>query len=226
MNAKAQRPPPNESWFWMTLEFNESHAWRSAGINARRLIDFLLREHMRHGGAENGKLKAPYEQLQAYGIGPQYIMATIAEVGMLGLVDAARHGMKVATTYTLTWLPNHDGTPATNRWRTFRNPALRSLPAPKPRNLPNKGKVDLPNKGKADGLNLPNKGKADDPQNLPNKGKDLSRNSYRDRSYNTGVSSREPPQLNGAGLHPAGKPSRLQRKQEELLRRTAARGAA
>jgi hypothetical protein len=44
----------------------QSDAWRSAGINARRFVDFLLLEHMAHGGKENGKLKAPYRQLEQF----------------------------------------------------------------------------------------------------------------------------------------------------------------
>ena len=42
MNGAAQRPPKGEPWCWETRELRASDAWRSAGINARRLIDFLL----------------------------------------------------------------------------------------------------------------------------------------------------------------------------------------
>ena len=42
----------------------QSDAWRAAGINTRRFIDFLLLEHMAHGGKANGKLKAPGRQLE------------------------------------------------------------------------------------------------------------------------------------------------------------------
>jgi hypothetical protein len=150
-------------------------------VNAGRLIDFLLLEHLGHGGAENGKLKAPQDQLQAFGIGARYISEAITQAEGLGLVDCHRHGRRVASTYTLTWLPEHDGTPPSNRWRSFRNPDLQPLPAPKSRNLPLKGKVALPLKGKVDGVNLPLKGKVDGPENLPLKGKVLSRCSYQGR---------------------------------------------
>jgi hypothetical protein len=48
-----------EPFVMLPRELIASDAWRSLGINGRRLIDFLLLEHMGHGGKENGKLKAP-----------------------------------------------------------------------------------------------------------------------------------------------------------------------
>jgi hypothetical protein len=180
MSGKMYGPPAGESWVWLTRELMQSDAWRSQGINCRRFVDFLLREHLAHGGKENGKLLAPDHQLRTLGIGAQYITKAIREAEDLGIVDCERGGMRVATKYTLTWLPLHDGTAASNRWRAYRNQKLVPLPVPKSRNLPNKGKVALPNKRKADGANLPNKGKADTPKILPNEGKVLSRSSYQD----------------------------------------------
>src|SRR5262249_34930956 len=49
-------------------ELLETAAWRSLGINARRLLDFLMVEHMRHGGKRNGYLLAPRRQLAEFGI--------------------------------------------------------------------------------------------------------------------------------------------------------------
>jgi hypothetical protein len=95
----------------------QSDAWRSAGINTRRFIDFLVLEHMAHGGKANGKLKATDRQLQSFGIGAHFVTGAIKEAEKLGLVDCHRGGMRVATTYTVTWLPLHDGTAASNRWR-------------------------------------------------------------------------------------------------------------
>jgi hypothetical protein len=172
LSGKAKRLPPG-SWTAEPLELLESDAWRSAGINTRRFIDFLKREHLRHGGKENGRLKAPWQQLEAYGIGARHIAEAIKEAERLGLVEVHRHGMRTASTYTLTCL--HDGNSAS--WRVFRNPDLAPLPVPKSRNLPHKGKAALPSEGKADGPNLPHKGKADGPKNLPSQGKVLSRRS-------------------------------------------------
>ena len=179
MTSKANRPPA-EAWVWQTRALRASDAWRSQSINARRFVDFLLLEHMAHGGKHNGNLKAPRRQLEAFGVGARHLTDTIRETEELGLVDCHRGGMRVATAYALTWLPLHDGTPASNRWQAFRNPALAPLPGPKSRNLPAKGKSALPAKGKSDSPNLPAKGKSACPQSLLAKGKHLYRKSYQD----------------------------------------------
>jgi len=86
----------------------------------RKVIDFLLLEHMGKGGQHNGKLKATHRQLTSSGIASYHVKAAIDQCERLGLVDARRGGMRVATTYAITWLPLHDGTPASNRWRDFK----------------------------------------------------------------------------------------------------------
>lgn len=78
---------------------------------------------MGHGGKANGKLKATDRQLQSFGIGTHYVTAAIKEAEKLGLVDCHRGGMRFATTYTVTWLPLHDGAAASNRWREY-SPAV------------------------------------------------------------------------------------------------------
>lgn len=178
MSSKAQRPPVGEPWVWLTRELLSSDAWRSAGINARRLVDFLLIEHMGSAGKANGKLKAPHRQLVTFGIGPKYVADAIREAESIGLVECHRGGMRVATTFSLTWLPEHDGTPAADQWRAYRNAGLAPMSRPKSKNLPIKGEAALPIKGEADGANLPIKRGADDPKNLPIKGEALYRSSY------------------------------------------------
>ena len=167
-----------ESFVKLFRDLVRSDAWRSAGINARRFIDFLILEHTSRGGRENGKLKATYGQLEAFGIGARHVNGAICEAEQLGLVDCHRGGLRVATTYTLTWLNLPGDKPASNRWRTFRNPDLAPSPQPKIKNLPHKGKVALPHQGKADGEICLTKGRQIDPkqpENLPHKGKVLSR---------------------------------------------------
>jgi hypothetical protein len=130
MTKNKNRPPAGQSWIWLTLEMMKSDAWRSAGINCRRFIDFLLIEFMGTAGEGNGKLKAPYEQLEQVGISARYIADAIDQAETLGLVRCCRGGMRVATTYTMTWLDT--GTePATNDWRAHRNPKLNPWPTPK-----------------------------------------------------------------------------------------------
>jgi hypothetical protein len=167
-----------EPFVMLRRELLRSDAWRTLSINGRRFLDVLMIEHMTKGGQENGLLKAPYEQLETFGVGARYVADAIRDAEELGLVDCYRGGMRVATVYALTWFPMHDGTGATNRWRLYRNPSLKPL-SEKSKNLPAKGKAALPVKGKADRPNLPAKGKADGPKNLPVKGKVLIRSSTR-----------------------------------------------
>lgn len=119
--GKLMKPPKGEPWCWLTRELLTSAAWRSLRINGRRFIDFLMLEHMAHAGTENGRLKATYAQLNAFGIPKVKINEAIAEVEGVGLVECKRGGQRVATTYTLTWLPIDGLTPATNKWRRFQN---------------------------------------------------------------------------------------------------------
>jgi hypothetical protein len=104
----------------LTRELLASPAWRSMGIHHRRIIDFLLAEHMRQGCRRNGLLKAPWRQLCAFGIGRRFIGEALVALEDAGLVVCERPGQRSATNYRLTWLPTHDRRPATNEWRSVR----------------------------------------------------------------------------------------------------------
>jgi hypothetical protein len=104
----------------LTQELLRSPAWRSMGISSRRIIDFLLAEHLRLKCRRNGQLKAPWHQLRAFGITRRRISAAIVDLEDSGLVMCTKPGGRAASTYRLTWLPTHDGRPATNEWREVR----------------------------------------------------------------------------------------------------------
>lgn len=162
MSGKRRKStPPSEQFVKLPRELIESDAWRSLGVNAWRVVSFLMREHLRNGGKENGRLKAPYRQLHAYGVGLRHMAAAIREAEDLGLIRCERRRMRVATRYTLTWLLLHDGTAPPDDWRSYRNPKLPPLPIPRRKNLPAKGDAALPAKGDADHSDLPAKGDAD-----------------------------------------------------------------
>jgi hypothetical protein len=180
MTDNGNRPPPGAPWIWETGGMLDSDAWRSLSVNGYRLLSFLKREHMAHAGKANGRLKAPRRQLEIYGIGARYISDAIALVERVGFIDSHHAGMRVAVAYALTWLPLHDGTPATNRWRAFHDPSLPPLTFRKSRNLTSLGKSGLTSQGKSDASNLTAKGKSDAPLNLTAKGKSLLRSSYQD----------------------------------------------
>ena len=90
-------------------ELLEGDAWRGLGINARRLLDFLMIEHLRHGGKHNGYLLAPQRQLYEFGIGAHFVTAAIDEVERAGLVTCERGAGKRPSYYGLTWIS--PGTP-------------------------------------------------------------------------------------------------------------------
>lgn len=101
----------------LTRTVLENPKYRSLGINARRLIDFLALEHLRHGGANNGYLLAPRRQLEHAGIGARYVSDAIGEVERAGLVNVKRGIGKRPSTYALTWLPLGTASPKPKRHR-------------------------------------------------------------------------------------------------------------
>lgn len=105
-----------EAFVKMPRDLLESDAWRSLGINARRLVDFLMLEHMRHGGRKNGQLLAPRRQLEQAGIGSHYVSAAIEETVSQGLVLVKRGRGRRANIYALSWLPLFDGATPARPW--------------------------------------------------------------------------------------------------------------
>lgn len=114
----------------------QSDAWRKQSVNCRKLMDFLMCEHMNHGGLENGFLYCTYDQLQAWGIGRRLIHPTITEAEKRGLIEVHRGGRKgFAQThlsrYRITFLKSkaldEQGRAyykaSTNEWKQYREAA-------------------------------------------------------------------------------------------------------
>jgi hypothetical protein len=106
-----------------------SYAWRTSSINVYRLMNFLMAEHLARGGKANGKLKATYDQLVHAGITRRLINETIREAEHRGLIRVTRGGQRIATTFSLSWLPAADGQPPADEWRDYKGDK-----APKPDN--------------------------------------------------------------------------------------------
>ncbi len=175
MKKIATPKAPQVQFVKMPRDLLRSDAWRAMDITQHRFISFLLHEHLRHGGRENGKLKAPYRQLRQYGLQTRWLANAIKGLEAMGLIDCTRGGQRVATTYAINWLEMPDGTMPAAAWRAFSSPNLRPMPTPKAKNLPYTGKPGLPYTGKPDGGELPYTGKPDGPENLPYTGKSPSR---------------------------------------------------
>lgn len=118
---KLNSPPKGEPWTWLPRELLSSEAWRGLSINGRRLMDFLLIEHMNHAGLSNGALCATYDQLAAFGVTRSEIPHAIREGEGLGLIRV-EHGGRFNMTnrpsrFRLTLYADDAGRPATNDWK-------------------------------------------------------------------------------------------------------------
>lgn len=120
---RAAAPSRGEPFVQLTRELLCSPAWRGMSINCRRLIDFLLCDHMNHAGQENGSLKAPYDQLVIFGLTRSEIAAAVREAEYLRLTRV-EHGGRYAgsnkpSMYELTFLGKQrpHPFPATNDWK-------------------------------------------------------------------------------------------------------------
>jgi hypothetical protein len=115
--SKKNGHPKTEPFAMMTLSLIASAAWQSQSIHTRRLIDFLLIEHMRHAGKRNGFLAAPRQQLRLAGSHKDHISQAIKDAEYVGLIDCVRSKGRAPNRYALTWFPLPDGTEPSNRWK-------------------------------------------------------------------------------------------------------------
>jgi hypothetical protein len=104
-------PPSDSRWVWLTADLIASAAWRGQSTHCRKLIDFLILEHLNHGGSENGNLAAPYNQLVSFGLGRRFIAEAIREADARRLIEVQRSGKRNqvldhVSRYRLTWLPS------------------------------------------------------------------------------------------------------------------------
>lgn len=77
--------------------------------NAYQVLMFLCREHLSHGGQENGNLIATYEQLHALGIRRSSIRPAFSALEECGLVQRTDSGaMRELARYEVTFLPTID----------------------------------------------------------------------------------------------------------------------
>ncbi len=119
----------------LTQDLVESPAWWEALQHPyiMSLLNFLIREHLRHGGKENGNLAAPYSQLQSYGDGggrirtPE-ILPTIDRTRRLGLIQVTPGGHRRGPSrYALTWLPTHAGKKPTRDYLAVAPETIRDI---------------------------------------------------------------------------------------------------
>lgn len=122
----------------------QSSAWRALSINARRFLDFLELDHLSHGGAENGHLRATYDQLKTYGLTRSEIFSAIEETIALGFVRRMQvHLPRVPMEYRLTYYgfisQNSMAESPTNEWESLDDRGVARVKSVLRRRLANRG---------------------------------------------------------------------------------------
>ena len=111
----------DQRWAWLTIELMGSAAYRTLSVNAFRAFSRILIEHNAHAALENGKLIITHDQFVAYGLTGELVADAIDELEYKGLIRVQRGRAGVGTPhsniYTLTYVGDHEGAPATNDWR-------------------------------------------------------------------------------------------------------------
>jgi hypothetical protein len=126
----------DEAFVGEPMSLLESPAYRALNFPALKIFGFLKLEHLRHGGAENGRLQAPYRQLERLGISARNVYPALRMLEVLGFIrltsDGARLGGRPnAATYALTWLPTCDGRPPTEDYKRITAAHIKAYKAEK-----------------------------------------------------------------------------------------------
>jgi hypothetical protein len=107
-----------------TIEMLESPAWSVLSQSARRILDRIEIEHMRHGAVENGRLPVTFDDFTNYGVERHAISPAIRELEALGLIEITQRGragnadFRQPNIFRLTYLHKYQsGQPATHEWR-------------------------------------------------------------------------------------------------------------
>jgi len=94
MSAKKRRNSIGQQFIAHRRDMREAPAWRHLPDNARRILDRLELEHMRHGSAENGRLPCTYADFEKAGIRRKSIALAIRQCVGLGFLEVTRQGRR------------------------------------------------------------------------------------------------------------------------------------
>src|SRR3954469_12528814 len=101
MSAKRRRNRIGEQFISHSREMRESPAWRHLPDKARRILERLELEHMRHGGAQNGHLSCTYDDFLKAGVRRQAVPIAIRQCVALGFLQVMRRGGLTYTGYKM-----------------------------------------------------------------------------------------------------------------------------
>ena len=100
----------------------ESHAYRSLSLSARRVMDRIELEHLKHGGKDNGKLPVTHRDFIHYGVRAATVRPAQQELihkGFARITKKGRSGKNgIATEFRLTYI-HADNRPPTNDWKRY-----------------------------------------------------------------------------------------------------------
>ena len=123
-SKRSKGPMTGEIFIAHTLPMRESIAWKHLPNNARRILERLEREHARHGGAENGKLRCTYRDFEEAGVPEKGIALAIRQCAALGFLEVTFRAQpsvsefRRSSEYRLTSVPSRQGKPEmTHDWR-------------------------------------------------------------------------------------------------------------
>jgi hypothetical protein len=106
-------------------ELRESPAWRALPDNARRVLDRLELEHMRHAGSANGRLPCTYSDFVKAGIRRASVSLAIRQCVALGFLEITRRGgrsisdVRPPSLYRLTHVFGQSDPGPTDEWKNI-----------------------------------------------------------------------------------------------------------
>jgi hypothetical protein len=113
-----------EQFIPIRLSMLESPAYRTLSVLARRVLNAIELEHLKHGGKDNNRLIVPYKTLCAYccTANRRTLAQAIRELEALGFIIVIRghagNGVERAPNmFGLTYLPGHNGGPPSDNWK-------------------------------------------------------------------------------------------------------------
>lgn len=119
-------------WVAYRVEMIESCAFRTLSLSARRVLNRLEIEHCAHGGQENGRLPATYDDFEEYGIHRHAVGPAIREAAALGFIEVTETGRagnaewRKPNRFRLTYLKTKEAN-ETDEWRAIKTLAEADL---------------------------------------------------------------------------------------------------
>ncbi|MBX5093163.1 hypothetical protein [Rhizobium lentis] len=108
-------------WQWLTIQLLESPAFTSLSANACRAFFRVVIEHVAHAGLENGRLVVTHPRFVSYGVTGEYVADALDGLEYKGLLKVRRgragSGVAHPNLFTLTFVGDHEGAPATDEWK-------------------------------------------------------------------------------------------------------------